>query len=188
MEVVAICGSPRAKGNTATLIETMLEGAREAGATVTRFDPAMLRIEQCTACDQCLGAPEDECVLQDDMVAVFAALKRADAWILGTPIYYNHVSGTLKVVIDRFYSFYTTQGGWVCGLRRGRRGAVTVVQADAGVEIPNRVADYLEEVLSGCNVQCVGRLAEPRLGGPTDAAARPDLLAKARELGRQLVA
>lgn len=188
MEVVAICGSPRGQGNTATLLEAVLAGAAEAGARVARFDPARLHIEQCTACARCLESPEAECVLEDDMGPLYAALRRADAWVLGTPVYYNHVSGTLKVVIDRLYSFYTTEGGWRLGLPGTRQGAVVVVQADPGPEVPTRVADYLEEVLAAYRVTCVGRLAEPRLGAPGDAAGRPELLLRARALGRRLAA
>ena len=187
MEVVAICGSPRPKGNTATLIEALLEGAREAGAKTTRFDPARMRIQDCNAGDECLVSPEAPCKLDDDMAEIYAALRRADAWVFGTPVYHAHVTGTLKRVIDRMYAFYTTESGeWRLGLEGTRCGAVIVVQADAEQETPRRVAEYLEQILRAYNVEVVGRIAEPGISQPTDAAGRPDLLARAKELGRQL--
>ena len=144
MEVVAICGSPRGNGNTATLIEALLDGAREAGAQTTRFDPAKMRIQDCTAGDQ-------------------------------------------KRMIDRLYAFYTTEGGeWRLGLEGQRRGVVIVVQADAEQETPRRVAEYLEQILRAYNVEPVGRIAEPNLAKLGDAAKRADLVARARELGREL--
>ena len=187
VEVVAICGSPRPKGNTATLIEALLEGAREAGAKTTRFDPARMRIQDCNAGDECLVSAEAPCKLDDDMVEIYAALRRADAWVFGTPVYHANVTGTLKRVIDRMYAFYTNEGGeWRLGLEGRRCGAVIVVQADAEQETPRRVAEYLEQVLGAYNVDVVGRIAESSLAAPSDAAGRPELLARAKELGREI--
>jgi len=50
------------------------------------------------------------------------------------------------------------------------------------------VTEYLERVLDAYNVDSVGCVAEPSLAGPGDAAKRPELLARARELGRELAA
>jgi multimeric flavodoxin WrbA len=189
VEVVAICGSPREQGNTATLIEALLDGARESGAETTRFDPANMIISDCTAGDECLVSADAACRLDDDMQHIYAALRRAHAWVLGTPVYHGHVTGTLKRVLDRFYAFYTTEGGeWRLGFTEQRCGAVIVVQADAEQETPRRVAEYLEQFLSAYNVTCVGRIAEPGLSKPEDGAAKPDLIARAAQLGRELVA
>ena len=187
MEVVAICGSPRENGNTATLIEALLDGAREAGAQTTRFDPAKMRILDCTAGDECLVSAEAPCRIEDDMREIYAALRRAEAWVFGTPVYHAHVTGTLKRMIDRLYAFYTTEGGeWRLGLEGQRRGVVIVVQADAEQETPRWVSEYLEQILRAYNVEPVGRIAEPGLAKLGDAAKRADLVARARELGREL--
>jgi len=188
VEIVAICGSPRPEGNTATLLEALLEGAREEGAKTTRFDPTRMRIADCNAGDECLVSAEATCKIEDDMRDIYAALARAEAWVLGSPVYHANVTGALKTVIDRLYAFYTTEGGeWRLGLPGRRSGAVIVVQADPERETPQRVADYLEQVLRSYNVDPIGRIAEPSLSKPGDAAARPDLLARAKELGRELV-
>jgi multimeric flavodoxin WrbA len=187
MHIVALCGSPRPRGNTATLIDAILEGAAGAGATTTRFDLAKLDVRGCRACDACLETAEAQCVQQDDMSRILEALRTADAWVLGTPVYYAHLSGYLKTAIDRMYSLWTTEGGWQLGLPGTRRGAVVVVQADPEKETPAKVADYVASVIEWHNGQVVGRIAESGLGAPGDAAARPDLLAKAKDIGRKLV-
>jgi multimeric flavodoxin WrbA len=187
VEIVAICGSPRREGNTATLIEALLEGAREAGAKTTRFDPAHMRVADCKAGDGCLVSTEASCRVRDEMQDVYAALRRAQAWVLASPVYHAHITASLKRVIDRMYAFYTNEGGeWRLGLEGRRCGAVIVVQADPERETPDRVADYLEMILRAYNVYPVGRIAEPKLAKPKDASARDDLLARARELGREL--
>ena len=186
MEIVAICGSPRQSGNTATLVEAALAGARERGAATTRFDPARMRILDCDADRMCLESAEAGCILQDDMQQIYAALRRAEAWIFATPIYFWNVTAPLKRVVDRLYAFYTEEGGWRVGLEGKRRGAVIVVQADADRGVPERTAGYVASVLRDLKVQVIGQLAEGSLGNPGDAAARPDLLARARQLGQEL--
>ena len=186
MEVVAICSSPRAGGNTATLVEAMLEGAREAGTETVRFDAAKLKIGDCDADRQCLDSAEARCVLDDDMQEVYTRLQGAEAWIFATPIYFWNVNAAMKRVIDRLFAFYTTEGGWRLGLEGKRRGAVVVVQADADKDVPERIAEYLASVMRDLNVEVVGSMAEGSLGEPGDAAKRPELLARAKEIGRVL--
>jgi multimeric flavodoxin WrbA len=186
MEVVAICGSPRRSGNTAALVEAALAGARERRARTTRFDAARMQIADCDADRMGLESAEAGCIIQDDMQQIYAALRRAEAWIFAAPVYFWNVAASLKRVIDRCYAFYTEEGGWRLGLEGKRRGAVIVVQADAEQETPKRVADYLASVMRDLGVEVIGQLAEGSLSDPGDAAARPELLERARELGRQL--
>ena len=186
MEIVAICGSPRKRGNTATLVEALLEGARERGAKTTRFDPAAMSISDCDADGACLESAQAGCIQHDDMQRIYEALRRADAWVLATPIYFNHVTATLKRVIDRLYALFTLEGGWRVGIDRKARGAVIVVQADPGRETPEQVADYLAAILGEFVFGPVLRLAESSLGDPGDTAKRPDLLSRARDMGRDL--
>ena len=41
------------------------------------------------------------CIFHDDMDAVYAALERAHAMAVGSPVYFDTVSAQLKLVIDR---------------------------------------------------------------------------------------
>jgi len=145
MEIVAICGSPRRKGNTATLLEAFLEGARESAANTVRFDPARMNIHDCDGDSACTKTAEAGCIQNDAMQEIYDALKKADAWVLATPVYFGHVASPLKRVIDRFFAFYTLEDGWHAAIGNNRRGAVIVVQADASS--PMYVANYLADIL-----------------------------------------
>ena len=186
MEVVAICGSPRLKGNTATLVEALLEGAREKGAKTTRFNPTTMRIGDCDADRMCLESAEAGCILEDDMQQIYAALKRAEAWVFAAPVYFWNVAASLKRVIDRLYAFYTEEGGWHLGLEGTRKGVVIVVQADGEQETPKRIAEYLASVLRDLKCEVIEQIAQGGIGDPGDAAKRPELLERARELGGKL--
>jgi multimeric flavodoxin WrbA len=186
MEVVAICGSARLKGNTATLVEALLEGAREAGAKTTRFDPATMNIGDCDGDRMWLESAEAGCIQDDDMQRIYAALKRADGWVFAGPVYFWNVSGSLKRVIDRLYAFYTEEGGWHLGLEGTRKGAVIVVQADEEQETPKRMAEYVASVMRDLRCEVIGRIAEGGIGDPGDAAKRAEVMERARQLGREL--
>jgi multimeric flavodoxin WrbA len=185
MQIVALCGSPR-RGNTDALLKALTAGAEETGGEVTRVDLAKTDIEPCRACRACLKSAEARCILRDGMIDVLETLRGADAWVLATPVYFWHVSSYMKLAIDRFYSFFTDQPEWRLGLPGKRKGAVLVVQADADQETPDRVADYLAHTLKYHDVEVVGRIAAPGVGGLGDAAGRPELLEEARGIGRRL--
>ena len=51
MKIIAVNAGPRKGWNTDTLIEKAMEGAREAGAEVEKFD--LFRLEKYTGCISC---------------------------------------------------------------------------------------------------------------------------------------
>jgi multimeric flavodoxin WrbA len=100
-KVLAFVGSPRKSGNTSRLVEEILSGAEDTGAEVTLYHLEDLEIEGCQGCLYCRDNPN--CVIKDDMQMVYSELKKADAVVLGTPMYINQISGQTKLLLDRFY-------------------------------------------------------------------------------------
>jgi multimeric flavodoxin WrbA len=102
MKMLVLTGSPRAKGNSATLADEFIKGAKEAGHTVARFDAAFKKVNPCSACDHCgMNGP---CVYKDDFEFVRENIVNADCVVFATPMYYFGISAQLKLVIDRFYA------------------------------------------------------------------------------------
>lgn len=102
MKVVAINGSPRGKAsNTNVLVSALLKGAQEAGAETVNVFLAEKDIRYCKGCYSCWTKTPGKCVIQDDMAEVLALLEGANVIVLATPLYFNNVSGTLKVFMDR---------------------------------------------------------------------------------------
>lgn len=54
--IVSIHGSPRGRGNSATLAAHVEADAREAGAEVVPFFVHGMSILPCAACDECRGS------------------------------------------------------------------------------------------------------------------------------------
>lgn len=103
MKIVMLTGSPRKKGTSALLADRFMEGARENGHQVFRFDTAFKKVSGCRACDYCRGH-NGECVRKDDMDALYEPLLAADLVVFVTPLYYFDMSGQLKNTVDRFYA------------------------------------------------------------------------------------
>lgn len=103
MKITIITGSAHNNGTSAYLAQQFMRGATEAGHGATRFDAAFMNIHPCIGCDYC-RRKDGKCVFQDDMNKINPALKKADAMIFVSPIYYYDINAQLKTVIDRFYA------------------------------------------------------------------------------------
>ena len=102
MNILVLTGSPRMHGNSNTLADHFIRGAKDSGHSVARFDAAHKNVHACTACNSCkMNGP---CVFDDDFTFVRRHLVKADLVAFVTPMYYFGISSQLKTVIDRFYA------------------------------------------------------------------------------------
>lgn len=111
MKVMAFNGSPRKKWNTATLLAKALEGAATRGAETELIHLYDLDYKGCISCFACKtigGKSYGKCAVQDDLAPMFSRIEQADAIILGSPIYWGHVSGEMKSFMDRLLFQYMT--------------------------------------------------------------------------------
>jgi multimeric flavodoxin WrbA len=97
MRLLALDASPCGeRGNTALVLERLLAGAVEAGATVDRVALYGLRIEPCVACHNCWYRTPGVCVHDDDMSELLDKLAVADIWVFSCPI---HVGGMTEGLV-----------------------------------------------------------------------------------------
>lgn len=105
MKVMAFNGSPRKKKwNTVTLLENALKGAKSAGAKTELVQLYDLNFSGCISCFSCKKLDREEngvCAVQDDLTAVLSHVKRADALIIGTPVYYGTESAATRAFLER---------------------------------------------------------------------------------------
>jgi multimeric flavodoxin WrbA len=99
MKILAICCSPRKKGNTEILLNLALTAAKKEGAEVELFTVAGKTIGPCLACNACLE--EGICAQKDDMQPLYDKMLAANGIIFGTPVYFYTMSAQCKAVMDR---------------------------------------------------------------------------------------
>lgn len=103
IKVLGLVGSPKVDGNTAKLVNAILEGAKENGAETVIYNLASLDIK---GCDGCLRCQEHGCcVIDDDMQELYHQIEEADTVVLGSPVYMWQMTAQTKLLVDRMTAF-----------------------------------------------------------------------------------
>lgn len=87
MKILFINGSPNKNGNTAGLAETLL--ADKAYETLNLTDYKIYSYGQDFA--------------DDKLDFVISKMKKADVIVIGSPLYWHNICGSVRNVLDRFY-------------------------------------------------------------------------------------
>ena len=128
VDIVYISGSPRDNSNTDYLLNLALSITDGQFVKLTDY-----RIEPCKSCWACQKL--DRCVIDDDMSNILITmLLEADGVVLGSPVYFNNVSGQVKVFMDRTWCIRgrlkdKIGGGVVVGRGYGLESALTAIHA-----------------------------------------------------------
>jgi multimeric flavodoxin WrbA len=83
MYIVALNGSPRRNGATATLLKKALDGAASQGAQTEFIQLSKLNMQGCIACFDCKkrgGKSYGKCSLKDDMTPLYEKIERSVFW------------------------------------------------------------------------------------------------------------
>ncbi len=108
--IIAIYGSPRRKGNTATLLKEAVNGAQDGGARVEELVLRDLKMSPCLEIYGCNKA--GECLLKDDFQKARDLILASEGLILATPVFFYTVSAHTKILMDRFQSLWVKKN-WV---------------------------------------------------------------------------
>jgi multimeric flavodoxin WrbA len=106
--VVAIVGSYRRGGATDSAVEAILEGARAKGAITQTFRLKEQHLEFCTNCRACTQLPGEKrckCRQEDDLEPMLAAIERADAVVLASPVNYYNVTALFRQFLERLLGY-----------------------------------------------------------------------------------
>ena len=105
MKILLLFGSPNHNGSSRILTDNFIQGAKEAGHSVSMLDIAHANIHPCTGCLHC--GYEGPCIQKDDMKQIRKQILDTDMIVFVSPLYYYGFSAQLKILIDRFCSFNT---------------------------------------------------------------------------------
>lgn len=126
-KIMVVIGSPRRKGNSATLAQRVAVGAKDTGAQVETFFLHAMDIRPCTACDACRTKLKKDCIIKDDMKRLYPKMKAADGIVIASPIYWFTVSAQTKLFMDRWYALGGDDGYELAGKKFG----IVLAYADA---------------------------------------------------------
>ncbi|MBI5835553.1 MAG: flavodoxin family protein [Armatimonadetes bacterium] len=134
MRVVTVLGSPRRRGNTATVLAWSEQAWREAGHEVERYDIVDYIVRGCTGCYACQRpSAVPSCAQDDDANLILGAMAQADLIVLASPVYCWGVSAQLKALLDRSIALTHNYEGGSEYLLTDRRVAL-LATAGGGIE------------------------------------------------------
>jgi len=198
MKVVAVMGSYR-KGRTIdTLVDRAIRGLESAGADA-EVDKIILtdrHIEYCRNCGACRrddpAKPIARCVIDDDMQEILSALREADAYIFGVPIFEGTVNALTKTFLERICWTLARSGRWpVKGCPHPREGrkkrAIAILSSGLIVPFLRMFCDDATTLLKNTlrdslNAKLVGTL----YAGGVEKVGVERYLKRAERLGERL--
>ena len=188
--LVALNGSPVRGSSVDLLLCAVCDGAEDAGGSALHLHCNELTVKPCQACGP--DATDGCCVFHDDMDRVYESLERAHAVAVGTPIYFDTVSAQLKLVMDRCNCVTPLvslpEGGWDLRPKweRTRRGVfVTACSTAHPYDLAERSVRGFMKWIGVRWEETVAFQHEDNETG--SVAARPELIARARAVGRRLI-
>jgi multimeric flavodoxin WrbA len=186
--IVAIYGSPRRNGNTATLLREAIAGARSAGARVEEIVLRDLKLSPCLEIYSC--KQDGECRIRDDFQRVRDLVLSCGGLMLASPIFYYAVSAHTKILMDRFHSVWVKQH-WVekgSGPERAqrRKGLFIAAGATRGRKLFEGTLLSVRYFYDTLGMDLWKALLYRGLEEADDVLAHPEYLADARGAGQEL--
>lgn len=102
LKIVAIYGSPRRNGNTATPLQHAVKGARQEGVRVDEIVLRDYKISPCLEIYNCIKT--GECAIRDEFPVILEKMEACDGIMLASPIFFYTVSAQTKIFMDRCQS------------------------------------------------------------------------------------
>ena len=174
MKILAINGSPRGtRSTTLQLINAVLDGTKKNGVDIEVVNLVDLDFRFRNACSVCFQ--EGRCTDDDDFPELYRQIKAADGLVLGSPVYFDLVTGQIKMFVDRMAD------GIQCQSLSGKYGCSI---ATSGDHAEQAVVTFMNHFLQMLGATPVGGLG---IATARDKNALVTAGTAARMLGRTLV-
>jgi multimeric flavodoxin WrbA len=183
MKVLAINGSPKPDGNTALVLQTLLRVVQNEDIETELVTIGNKIIHGCIGCLRCAEQKNGRCISFDDSVnELLPKMVAADGIVLGSPVYFAGINGTIKSFLDRAFFVSWVNGG----LFRLKIGAAVVAVRRSG---GTAAFDQLNKYFQISELMTVGSCYWNVIHGFNPGEINQDLegLQIVRTLGRNLV-
>ncbi len=186
--ILALYGSPRRRGNSSTLLEKAVRGAREAGASVEEIHLRDLSISPCMEIYECRKT--GRCAMRDDFDQLREKLLSCDGLMVASPIFFYTVSAHTKIFMDRCQEFWSKKyliDKAPFGLRSPTRKALFVcVGATRGSKLFEGVLLTMKYFLDALDMELWASLLYRGLDEKTDILDHAAYMDEAYRTGKEL--
>jgi len=184
LKILGIMGSPRIKSNTDLLLEEAFQGARGQQVEVEKIVVDRLKIAPCREYYGCLK--DGNCVIRDDMDAIYPKLMAADGIIMASPIFFYGPSAQVKALIDRCQALWARKYVLKNLPDLTRKGAFIAVGATRGRQLFGGSILVVKYFFKAFGVEYVDELLIKGVEERGEIKKHPDALAGAFSLGERL--
>lgn len=130
MKVLMINGSPHENGTTMRALREVEKTLNASGVDTEIITVGNKNIAGCKGCGACRKA--GKCVYNDVVSEALEKMEFYDGLIIGSPVYYASINGTLKCFLDRFFysgnAFSHKVGAAVvCARRAGTTASLDII-------------------------------------------------------------
>jgi multimeric flavodoxin WrbA len=101
MKVILINGSPHRNGTTFRALSEVASAINENGIETEIITVGDKEVSGCRACSACVKL--GKCVKDDIANEIIEKIQAADGVVVGSPVYYASLNGTLKALLDRVF-------------------------------------------------------------------------------------
>ena len=210
--IIAINGSPRKNKNTAALLKSALEGAASTGAKTEIINLYDLNFKGCVSCFACKltgGKSYGKCAYRDELSPVLEKIEKADALIMGSPVYFGNVTGEMRSFAERLLFQYLVYDANYSSLNTNKIPTAFIYTMNVPENMMNewdyaatlgKLEGYISRNFAGCEPlyvtdtmqfddysKYVCEIFDPAHKAKRKAEEFPKDLQKAFELGKKLV-
>ena len=102
MKVTAFNGSARKDGNTAMMLNAVLDELQKQGIDTELYQLSGKQIHGCIACYKCMENKDRRCSVKKDVAnECIEKMLASDGILLGSPTYFADITTEMKALIDR---------------------------------------------------------------------------------------
>jgi multimeric flavodoxin WrbA len=141
VKVTAFNGSPKQNGNTFRAISLVCEELEASGIQTEIVHIGSEKIRGCVGCGSCAKNKDERCAFSDDPVNdCIQKIKASNGILLGSPVYYSGIAGTMKSFLDRLFYVAGSNGSM---FRHKTGAAIAAVRRSGGVTTVDQLNHYL---------------------------------------------
>ena len=187
MRISAFLGSPRKKGNTAHLLNQIVEELRNSRHEIEVIYLHDKKISGCIedfACQKVFDKPG--CSIKDDMQELHQKILEADCILIATPVFCWSFSAQIKTFLDRLYCLekYYKDGSYI-SLVEGKKCGLIVTAGGDEFDGADLVVEGYKRMTEFHRMKDLGRLVAANIQTKKDLL-KPEVKKTVREFAQSI--